>query len=76
VTPLLEVAGLRVAFASDGGVMRAVDGVSFTLGAGEVLAIVGESGAGKSVTVMTLVGLTRGPRSVSTGPLASSGASC
>ena len=41
--------------------MQAVDGVSFDLAAGEVLAVVGESGCGKSVTAMTLMGLTRSP---------------
>jgi peptide/nickel transport system ATP-binding protein len=59
--PLLDVEDLRVAFRTEDGLVQAVDGVSFHLDAGEVLAIVGESGCGKSVTGMTLLGLTRGP---------------
>jgi peptide/nickel transport system ATP-binding protein len=59
--PMLSVQDLRVSFATEEGVVQAVDGVSFELAGGEVLAVVGESGCGKSVTAMTLMGLTRSP---------------
>jgi peptide/nickel transport system ATP-binding protein len=54
---LLDVADLSVRFDTDDGTVHAVDRLSFTLGEGEVLGIVGESGCGKSVTCMSLVRL-------------------
>ena len=55
--PLLQVDNLHVDFQTYGGVVQAVRGVSFDVHAGQTLAIVGESGCGKSVTVQSLMGL-------------------
>ncbi|HMI98607.1 MAG TPA: ABC transporter ATP-binding protein [Gaiellaceae bacterium] len=57
--PILEVKGLKVRFATEDGIVRAVDGVDFELEPSKVLGIVGESGSGKSVTALTILGLTR-----------------
>ncbi|WKB34650.1 ABC transporter ATP-binding protein [Terrilactibacillus sp. S3-3] len=59
--PLLEVNDLHVAFKTHGGSVKAVRGVSFTLHHGETLAIVGESGCGKSVTSLAVMGLIPQP---------------
>jgi peptide/nickel transport system ATP-binding protein len=55
--PLLDVKDLKTYFRTDDGIVHAVDGVSFTVDKGQTLAIVGESGCGKSVTCMTIMGL-------------------
>jgi len=57
---LLEVNDLHVAFPTEDGLVRAVQGMSFTLDRGQTLGIVGESGSGKSVSTQTILGLTRG----------------
>ncbi|HXS80180.1 MAG TPA: ATP-binding cassette domain-containing protein, partial [Gammaproteobacteria bacterium] len=55
--PVLEVNDLAVEFTTHGGIVQAVRGASFSVAAGKTLAIVGESGCGKSVTVQSIMGL-------------------
>ncbi|HSH44470.1 MAG TPA: ABC transporter ATP-binding protein, partial [Longimicrobiales bacterium] len=64
---LLEVRDLRTWFHTEDGVARAVDGVSFSVERGEVLGIVGESGCGKSVTSLSVMGLVPEPGRVEEG---------
>ena len=67
--PLLRIADLSVAFATERGKVQALDGVSLSLNAGETLAIVGESGSGKSVTALSILGLLGDSGSVSNGSI-------
>ncbi|MEO8745356.1 MAG: ABC transporter ATP-binding protein [Candidatus Dormiibacterota bacterium] len=63
-SPILQVRDLRTQFLTDGGIVTAVDGVSFDLYPGESLGIVGESGSGKSVTALSLLRLVPDPGKV------------
>ena len=59
--PILEVRNLKTYFQQDEGVVRAVDGASFTLHPGRTLGIVGESGCGKSVTARSILRIVERP---------------
>ncbi|WP_458189460.1 ABC transporter ATP-binding protein [Haladaptatus sp. NG-WS-4] len=59
--PLFEVKNLRTQFKTERGIVRAVDGISFSIESGEIFGIVGESGSGKSVTALSLLGLVENP---------------
>ena len=67
--PLLEVADLRVEFRTRRGTLTALDGISFTIAPGEVLGVVGESGAGKSLTGTAIIGLLEPPGRIAGGEI-------
>ena len=66
---ILEVKGLKTQFFTEGGVVRAVDGVDFHVKRGEVLGIVGESGCGKSVTSLSIMRLISQPGKILEGEI-------
>ena len=67
--PLLQVEGMRVEIPTRKGTLVAVDGVSFHINEGEVLGVVGESGAGKSLTGAAIIGLLEPPCHIAGGQL-------
>jgi oligopeptide/dipeptide ABC transporter ATP-binding protein len=66
---ILEVKGLKTQFFTDNGIVRAVDGIDFDVKAGEVVGIVGESGCGKSVTSLSIMGLVGHPGKIVEGQI-------
>jgi len=68
-TPLLEVRGLQTAFYTRDGAVRAVDGIDFSVDRGEIMGLVGESGCGKSVTSLSIMGLVAKPGRVDGGEI-------
>src|SRR5438093_7182246 len=68
-TPLLEVRNLRVEFPTRRGTLLALDDISFDIAPGEVLGVVGESGAGKSLTGSAIIGLLEPPGRIAGGQI-------
>ncbi len=68
-TPALDVSGLSVEFPSRRGTLLAIDDVSMQIAPGEILGVVGESGAGKSITGLAVLGLLESPGRISGGAI-------
>jgi peptide/nickel transport system ATP-binding protein len=66
---LLEVQNLRVSFRTNRGLLPIVEGVSFTIGAGEIVSVVGESGSGKSLTALSIMRLITDPNAIIEGKI-------
>ena len=66
---LLEVRGLRTSFHTSDGIVRAVTGVDFHVNRGEIMGLVGESGCGKSVTSLSILGLVAKPGRIEGGEI-------
>jgi oligopeptide/dipeptide ABC transporter ATP-binding protein len=71
---LLDIRGLKTYFHTFGGVIKAVDGVDFSLNEGEILGVVGESGCGKSVVGFSIMGLIDAPGRIESGEIRFNGA--
>jgi peptide/nickel transport system ATP-binding protein len=67
--PLIDVRGLVTEFRTDAGVVRAINGIDFTIARGGTLAVLGESGCGKSVTGLSLLNLVRHPGAIAAGSI-------
>jgi len=68
-TPVLEVQDLQTHFFTKAGIAKAVDGISFTIGKGELVGLVGESGSGKTVTGFSILGLVDPPGRIAGGSI-------
>src|SRR3954454_4700679 len=69
MTPVLRVRNLRLAFPTRRGILTAIDDISFDIAPGEILGVVGESGAGKSLTGAAIIGLLEPPGRIAGGEI-------